>query len=170
MTIEQIVLILDCDITSPKRDMHLNYLRALVATDLRKNQHTFQSIATSLNRTPATIMSLVKQLDYYKKDPLFKYVEKAYKKSDIREIENYFKYQRLRRLDYNKLHHEKTYKRQPKVEKEKCKSLDFQRPDILEVAFNLRNINTPLNNKQYNKWSYNDFVEYKKLINETSTK
>lgn len=168
MTIEEITLILDCDITSPKRDLHLVYLRALVANDLRKKGLTLYRISKMMNRTHASVVNVVNQLDYYKKDPLFNYVEKAFKNSDIREIENYFKHQKIRRSEYNKLHHEKTYKRQPKVEKEKCKSLDFQRPDILEVAFNLRHINTPLNNKQYNKWDFNDFVEYKKLINENT--
>jgi hypothetical protein len=67
-------------------------------------------------------------------------------------------------MQYNKLHHEKTYKRKPRVAKEKVKQITFKRPHVLEVAEKLRKINTHLNNKQYNKWEYEDFLEYQKKI------
>ena len=165
MTIQEIETILNCPITSPKRDLHLVYLRSLVSHDLRLKQGlTLYRIAKMINRTHASIVNVFNNLEYYRKDPLFKYIENAYRNSDIKEVEKFFAEQRVRRLQYNKLHHEKTYKRKPRVEKEKVKHIPFERPHILVVAEKLRKVDTQLNNKPYNKWEYKDFLEYNKLV------
>jgi hypothetical protein len=165
MTIQEIETILKCDITGSKRDMHLVYLRSLVSNELRLNQGlTLYRIAKMMNRTHASIVNVFNKLDYYKKDPLFKYIENAYINADINELKKFFTEQKVRRMQYNKLHHEKTYKRKPRVAKEKVKEITFKRPHVLEVAEKLRKINTHLNNKQYNKWEYEDFLEYQKKI------
>jgi hypothetical protein len=128
MTIQEIETVLNCDITGSKRDMHLVYLRSLVSNELRLNQGlTLYRIAKMMNRTHASIVNVFNNLDYYKKDPLFKYIENAYRNSDIREVEKFFVEQKVRRSEYNKLHHEKTYKRKPRVEKEKVKKSAFQK-------------------------------------------
>jgi hypothetical protein len=172
MTPEEIKNILGVDITTKKRDIHLVYFRSLVANEMRKNNYCLRVIANEFNRNHASIINILNNLIVYKKDPLFKYIELAYKEKDKMYLDKYFALLRLKKITQNREVQntfQKTTIKQHFKEEKKVKY--FKKPTILEVSKNLRNKSTYLNNKHFNKWNETDLKNYYKLIsNETSIK
>ena len=176
MTIQEIKDIFNIDITEKNKQILNVYLRTLYTEKNRPNK-TFIEIGNELNLTHATLLNCFYKLDLYKLDPLFMYVNKAFKTKDIALIHEF------RRLSIEKIKEraKRTYdnkvsklNKPKRVYKEKYVgeddriSLDFldaERVGILEVAENLRFKKTKLNDKPFPEWTGRDWKNYHKLIN-----
>lgn len=171
MTIKEIKKYLGIDISQNNRTELYNYLKNIYIIQERKKEKTFNDICKDLNiKSHASLINSIKKTKIYKLDPLFMLIKKGYDEREKKYIEEYKKSVYLRRLEYNKISAERSYQKSKIViEEDKGdfvfqKVEKFERPGILEVAKNLRHVDTILNNKPYPEWTKKDFENYFKII------
>ena len=167
MTIEEIKENLGVDITTSCREKYLVYLRTLYANDMY-GKKSLNQIGKELNRGHATIIHILKNYEFYKKDTLFNFINEAYIKRDVKVLKDYFKGIEVRRNQYKLIHEEQKLRRitlKSEIKKpKKIVIVKIKRPHILEVAEKLRFVKTQLNNIPYNKWKDEHFKEYEQII------
>lgn len=170
MNIEEIKKTLKVNIKDKNRSELYVYLKCLYINQEYNKGKNYSQIAKELQiKSHASIINIFKNTEYYKQDKFFELIQNAYNLKDISYIKEYNKLNALRRKEYSKLHHEKSYAKTKVVEEEQkefvyVKPKNVERPHILEVAKNLRFIKTDLNDKIYTKWSEKDFNKYYKII------
>jgi hypothetical protein len=171
MTIKEIKKYLGIDISQSNRSELYNYLKNIYIIQERKKQKTFNDICKDLNiKSHASLINSIKKTNIYNLDPLFMLIKKGYNEKEKKYIEEYKKNVYLRRLDYNKISAERSYQKSKIIiEEDKGEFVfqkveKFERPSILEVAKNLRHVDTILNNKPYPEWKKKDFENYFKII------
>jgi hypothetical protein len=169
MTTEEIKENLKIDIKIRNRTELYIYLRSIYINQEFKKGISLQKIANSLDlKNHSTIINIIKKTKVYKLDPLFMFIEKAYKTKDASYIKEYKNHQIERRKEQIKIDGLNYYMKKKIVDEDNKefvykKPEHFKKPHILEVAKNLRNINTDLNNKVYTTWNNEDFKKYYKL-------
>lgn len=171
MTIKQIKKHLNIDITKKDRSELYIYLKNIyINQDFEKNNN-YSKLARDLKLSShASVMNNIKKTNTYKSDPLYDIVKMAYLKRNKKYIDEYLKKYKLRKLSQSREWSQRAYLKANTVDKDEFKQVvlikreRFVRPSILEVAKNLRNVNTTLNNKNYNLWNDEDFKKYYKLI------
>jgi len=173
MTIQEIKDIFNIDIREKNRtDLHV-YIRTLyVQKEVKKT--SFNKIAKDLKYNHSTLLHCNNRLEDYKADPLFMYIEKAFKNKDVillNEFKRLFEERRLQRTratkQENYIHHLLLEKPKRLTKEEDRISIDFSQPkrtDILEVAKKLRFVKTYLNDKYFNEWTGRDWNKYNELI------
>jgi len=170
MTPEEIKENLKIDIKIKNRTELYIYLRSIYINQEFKKGISLQKIADSLDlKNHSTIINIIKKTKVYKLDPLFMFIEKAYKTKDASYIKEYKNHQIERRKEQIKIDGLNYYMKKKIVDEDNKefvykKPNHFKRPHILEVAKNLRNKNIYLNDKVYNNWTNEDFKTYEQII------
>jgi len=170
MTVKEIKKHLRIDLTIRNRNELFRYFRNIYINQEREKRRSLESIARDLNLLHASVLNSLKKTEIYERDPLFMLIKKAYNERDKSYIEEYKKSLNIRKLEYSKISAERHYqKTKILIEEDKGdfifqKVEKFERPSILEVAKNLRYVDTILNNKPYPEWTKKDFENYFKII------
>jgi hypothetical protein len=178
MNIEEIKTLFKIDLKEDNRKTEYVHLKSLYIQQQRKNGKNWQDIATDLNiKSHASCINLLKKIDTYKENKLFKHIEKAFKNKDKESFNLYMKKSTEKRVEqikgYRNIGYRKRTIAQIKAQKviPKAKE-DYQRDSIWNVMTNLRFKNTYLNDLVFIEWTKGDWIEYNKIIkqNETSIK
>lgn len=150
------------DITTKSRDILFVYLRAIYVKE-NTGKLSNHIIACQIKKHRTSVIYLQKNYEDYKKDPHFKLIYNCYKLKDKKLLEKSNEYLRVRHNEVSAVTRAKKIinnLKEPEIkEVEK-----FKKPLILEVAKNLRKINTPLKDKQFYKWTNEDIKQYYNLI------
>lgn len=177
MNIEEIKTLFKIDLRQENRKIEYVHLKSLYIQQQRKNGSNWQDIATELNiKSHASCINLLKKIDTYKENKLFKHIEKAFKNKDEESFNIYMEKSKEKReiqiKSYRNIGYRKRTIAQIKAQLVKPKSEeDFKRDTIWNVMTNLRFKNTYLNDLVFNEWTKGDWIEYNKIMkkHETST-
>lgn len=168
MTIEEIKKTFGINITNDCRGVLYVVLRSIYVED--NLYKTDSQLADELNRERTSVYYLRTKIEDRKIDPLFNFVRKLYDARDINlKIKSYTFIEERKAINkkINKLievREIKEYVKQKKIVKTEDRVSDKKHATLFEVAEKLRHKTTYLNNKQFCKWTYKDWDNYKEII------